>query len=100
MSFVLAAILILIVAAFVLRPVLSVSKSISDLPRHQPELETLEERRANTLEALTDLGFDHATGKISEEDYNAERKLLEAEAVEILRKLDAFLAKPGSNDGV
>ena len=96
----LAAILILIVATFILRPVLSAAKSISDFPRHQPELEALEERRANTLEALTDLVFDHATGKLSEEDYNAERKLLEAEAVEILRKLDAFLANQGSNEGV
>ena len=45
--------------------------------------------RETALRALRDLALDHATGKMSDADYDALRRRQEAVAVDALRRLDA-----------
>jgi hypothetical protein len=49
----------------------------------------LEREREAALRALRDLAFDHATGKMSDADYEELRLRHEAAAIDVLRRLDA-----------
>jgi len=49
----------------------------------------LQSKQDMLLASLKDLEDDHATDKVSEEDYNELRSRLSAEAVEVMRALDA-----------
>ena len=53
------------------------------------ELRDLASKREMLLSALRDLEDDHASGKIDEEDYREMHDRLSAEAVEIMKQLDA-----------
>ncbi len=91
-SMMLALALFLVVAAFVLRPILRPAE-----PEHETNTEAhfLQMRRARVLEALADLDFDHSTGKIDQVDYESERSQLVADGVEVLKQLDdASLTSP------
>ena len=91
-SMMLALALFLVVAAFVLRPILRPAE-----PEHEtnPEAHFLQVRRARVLAALADLDFDHSTGKIDRADYESERSQLVADGVEVLKQLDdAGLTSP------
>jgi hypothetical protein len=50
----------------------------------------LEERKQVVYENLRDLNFDYKAGKYPQEDYDALRNSLEAEAAEILAELAAL----------
>ena len=56
-------------------------------PEERRRLE-LAERRDAAYQGLRDLEYDHRTGKVTGEDYQAERAALRAEAAEALRGLD------------
>jgi len=56
------------------------------------EAEALLAERENILSALRDLDFDHATGKITTEDYTPQRAKLVAEGAAVLRQLDRLSA--------
>jgi hypothetical protein len=56
-------------------------------PRERRRLE-LAERRDAAYQGLRELEEDHRTGKVTGEDYEAERAALRAEAAEALRGLD------------
>ncbi len=45
-------------------------------------------------QSLHELDLDHAAGKLSDADYRALRARLEAQAVEVLKALDAVAARP------
>jgi hypothetical protein len=45
--------------------------------------------RDQVLDALRDLDFDHATGKITDEDYTPQRARLVAQGVALLKQLDS-----------
>lgn len=47
----------------------------------------LEAARAVALRSLHDLELDWATGKLSDEDYQAQRAVLDAEAAAVIRRL-------------
>lgn len=53
-------------------------------------LAELEAQRAALYAAIRELEFDHKAGMISQEDYEAMRHRYEAEAVALLRRLDAL----------
>ncbi|HLY23843.1 MAG TPA: hypothetical protein VKT83_15365 [bacterium] len=56
--------------------------------------------RETALRVLSDLALDHATGKMSDADYEALRGRQETAAMEALRRLDAMDApKPGTRPG-
>lgn len=49
----------------------------------------LREERRRVLRAINELEFDHAMGKLSEEDYRKVREGYELRAIEVMRALDA-----------
>ncbi len=60
--------------------------------------EDLETRKAEIYAAIKDIEFDYQMGKLSEEDYTQLRNQYKAEAVQILKQLDAIAGagvKPG-----
>lgn len=84
------------VAFFVLQPFLEQrtlrAKQVS-------EAEALMAERESLLIALRDLDFDHATGKITTDDYASQRAELVARGVVVLKRLDALGASaPASLD--
>jgi hypothetical protein len=56
------------------------------------EIDELEAEREAKLSEIREAELDHETGKLSDEDYAALDGSLRAEAVEILRRLDAARA--------
>lgn len=69
-----------------------------------PDLEGSAERarvvreRETALRVLRDLALDHATGKMSDADYDALRGRQEAAALDALRRLDALdAARPAAH---
>jgi hypothetical protein len=67
-------------------------------PGHARSVETAEAAERAELEAareakyreIRDADLDHRTGKLSDADWRAQDRALRAEAVEILRRLDAL----------
>ena len=51
-------------------------------------LDFLVEQKAVLYDNLRDLNFEYRAGKYPEEDYNAQRATLEAEAATVLAELD------------
>lgn len=67
----------------------SSGRSAGDAPANTPEgTRILTERREAVLNALRDLDFDHAVGKVTAEDYGPLRQTLLVEVAEITAKLD------------
>ena len=60
------------------------------------ELIELEAARDAKYREIRDAELDHQTGKLSDEDFRAIDSTLRAEAVELLRRLDEFHARRGS----
>ena len=62
------------------------------------ERQELEAEKARLLQEIHELDLDHATGKLSEEDYRAIEARLKARAVDVMQHLDALGASsiPGS----
>lgn len=95
-SLLVALALLLLVAAFVFRPLLFATRDEAGEREREPaaahaqsELEMFVARREGVVSALLDLDFDHATGKIDDADYAAQRPALIADGVAILKQLDA-----------
>ncbi len=61
--------------------------------------ESLASARNTIFDAIRDLEFDHAAGKLSDEDYRQMRARYDVKAAEILQKMDALagLKKEGAN---
>ena len=51
-------------------------------------LEYLQERKEQLYENLRDLNFEHKAGKYPEQDYLAQRALLESETAELMAEMD------------
>ncbi len=62
-------------------------------PRDRERLALLEQRDA-AYAGLRDLEQDHRTGKVGDEDYEAERRRLRAEAAQALGGLDRLDSEP------
>jgi len=88
MEYLLAAVAILSVAAFVAVPL---RRSGSEQPAAiaaAADLEDLEARKLAKYREIRDTELDHAQGKIDEQDFRRQDAELRAEAVEILSALD------------
>lgn len=96
LSILLGALLFAAVAAFVLVPVLS-SKEPST-GGEDPELADLEARRESKYREISDTDLDHASGKLSDEDFARQDAELRNEAVGILDELDQVHARPAGPD--
>ena len=86
--------LLLGIAFIVARPLLEQSAPPEAPARPADDLVS---HREQVLTQLRDLDFDHAMGKINQEDYTAQRAQLVAEGVAILKQLDALgVGQPAS----
>lgn len=88
--------LLIVVALYVSRPFFTRQATLVSQEEHELSVMLAEQERV--LTALQELDFDHALGKIPEEDYPALRAGLLARGVEVMRRLDALQARPGSED--
>jgi len=84
-SILLSAALALLAAMFIARPLIERS-SLGE--RRPTGAETLAADHETVIAALRELDFDHATGKIADEDYTAQRAALIAQGVGLLKQLD------------
>ncbi len=87
--------LLLVVGVFISRPffekeAVPVVDPAADEQGH--ELSSLLAERDRLLNALQELDFDHALGKIPEEDYPAQRAMLLTQAAAVLKNLDELQA--------
>ena len=81
--------LILIITAAIVWVTLPLGGPHGSDPFAQPdEAYELEARRRELLFALQDLDFELQTGKLSHHDHGVLRERLEADAVEVMRRLD------------
>jgi len=60
--------------------------------REKTRLDFLFERKEQLYENLRDLNFEHRAGKYPEEDFEAQRALLENETAELLAEIDRLQA--------
>jgi len=82
--------LVLAVAALVLSPLVrGVEAPLTDGPDRVAALRELHALRDVTYETLRDLEFDYHSGKISEADYKELGDRYRAEAIDIVRRIDA-----------
>ena len=81
-----ALILVVAVVAFILQPVLQ--GHWASLRHQVEEMTEVEARRRVTLLALRDAEYDFATGKLDENDYQALKRQLSAEALAALEALE------------
>jgi hypothetical protein len=63
-------------------------RGLKTAPTQDVPAETLDEQYDAVLSALRDLDFDHAVGKVAEEDYATLRRALLVEAANLIAQLD------------
>jgi len=80
--------LFLLVMLFIGRPLIEHKATAVSQEEHQ--LSSLMAERDRVLNALQELDFDHALGKIPEADYPGQRTALLQQGAQILRQMDAF----------
>ena len=91
MEFLLVLVVLALVVAVVAAPLRPGARAERDVDAERAELEA--ERDAKYRE-IRDAELDHRTGKLSEPDWRTLDRTLRAEAVEILRRLDALDERP------
>lgn len=82
----LGALLFVLVAAFVLVPLL---RERAQGGEEDPQVADLESRKEAKYREIRDTELDHAAGKLSDEDFRRQDAELRGEAIEILKQLDA-----------
>ena len=93
MEFVLVAILLAAVFAFIAHPILNPPRV------YKPKSDALDEliaQRDSAYQAIRDLDFDYQLGKLSTADYTLLRERYKARAASILEQIDAQSAAPES----
>lgn len=88
MTVVLALFLLGAAIAVVAYPLFRARMGGSAAPRAALELDEIRERREAALAALHDVEFDYRVGKLSDEDYQALRTRLKAQAITALKEYD------------
>jgi hypothetical protein len=92
--------LLVLVGLFIARPLIdreAVVVSPED-DQQEHEISTLLAERDRVLTALQELDFDHALGKIPEQDYPVQRAVLLQQGADVLRKLDEYDQVAPAND--
>lgn len=92
--------LLVLIGLFIARPLIDREALVITPEEDQAEHEisTLLAERDRVLSALQEMDFDHALGKIPEQDYQAQRALLLQQGADALRKLDEFDQGESAND--
>lgn len=88
-SILLATALLLVVGLYVFRPILTPSRTLQATQR-----DTLVAQKEALLDQIRALEFDHETGKVLDDDFQARRTDLVTQAADTLRQIDTL---PESN---
>ena len=86
LAFLLVAVVLLAVVAFVSAPLLRPEGEAEEA--EDPRIADLEARKEAKYREIRDAEQDHASGKLSHEDFERQDAELRAEAIEILDELD------------
>jgi hypothetical protein len=95
MEFVLALVIVVLVAWFVTAPLRHREAPDRDEPM-VAELADLEERKRAKYRQIRDAEADRAAGKLTEEDFRRLDRELRDEAIAILKKIDRLRDRPGA----
>lgn len=87
MEFILALVIVVLVAWFVTAPIRNREQAESDDPAIA-ELADLDARKQAKYREIRDAEADRASGKLTEEDYRRLDRELRAEAIDILKRID------------
>jgi hypothetical protein len=93
MEYVLAALVLLALIAFVGAPLRRARLEAEAGEAEDPRLAELEARKEAKYREIRDTELDRAQGKLSEEDFSRQDAELRGEAIEILRQLDRAKGK-------
>ena len=96
MEFVLALVIVVLLAWFVTAPIRNREPAQSDDPAIG-ELAALEARKAAKYRQIRDAETDRASGKLTEEDFQRLDRELRAEAIDILKKIDRLRPPTGGS---
>jgi hypothetical protein len=88
MELLFAILIVVLVAAWVAVPLLG-GRAEAEAGVEDPVLEELEARKQAKYREIRDSELDHAQGKLGDEEFARQDAELRAEAIEILRKIDA-----------
>jgi hypothetical protein len=80
--------LIILVGAFISRPLFEHSSSV--VSKEERSYSALLAEKDRILNALQEIDFDFSSGKIPEDDYTAQRTHLMQNGVDVLRQMDNF----------
>ena len=97
MEFVLALVIVVLVAWFVTAPLRNRAPAEADDPA-VAELADLEARKAAKYRQIRDAEADRTAGKLTEEDFERLDRELRAEAIDILKKIDRLKDARGRAD--
>jgi hypothetical protein len=86
---------VLAVAAFVAAPLRGRARGLDPEAAARAELADLEAAKEAKYREIRDAELDQRTGKLSEEDHHVLDAELRAEAIGLLRKIDAVRARSG-----
>jgi hypothetical protein len=86
MEVLIGALLLVLVATFVLWPLRR--REAPARAAEDPDLADLEARKEAKYREIRDTQLDHASGKLSDEDFRSQDAQLRSEAVELLKRLD------------
>ena len=95
MEVLLGALLLALVAAFVLRPLFAERSARGE---EDPRLVDLELRKEAKYREIRDAELDHAAGKLSDEDFERQRAELRREALVILKQLEQLQGEAAAPD--
>jgi hypothetical protein len=90
--------LLILVIIFVSRPLFDRNRLASADGEEEHEFSHLMAERDRILNALQELDFDHALGKIPDDDYPSQRAILLQRGAGVLRSLDEFQAQDSDQD--
>lgn len=92
-----AILIVVLVAAWVSAPLLG-GRDEADAAVEDPVLEDLEARKQAKYREIRDSELDHAQGKLGDEEFARQDAELRAEAIGILREIDAAGAERGETE--
>jgi hypothetical protein len=92
--------LLILIGLFIARPLFDrdAPSNAHEDDQTEHEVSTLLAEQDRVLNALQELDFDHALGKIPEDEYPAQRSLLLQRGADVLRQLDEYGAVTPNND--
>ena len=99
MEFLLAVAIVVVVAGFVTAPLRRRPSRLDVADSAEAELADLEARKQAKYRQIRDAEADHASGKLTDEDFRRLDRELRAEAIDILKRIDRLRARDKRESG-